>query len=81
MLEGRKVEEWKAAALSVFVAGDNTSLGGGPLTISLTNDETTLGKERFNRRVQTTLRGQEESFRLGASPWTSTSRPGSRDVR
>ena len=64
VVEGRKVEEWRAAALSVFVAGDNAGLGGGPLTISLTDDEATLGKERFNRRVQRTLRGREESFRL-----------------
>ena len=55
---------WKAEALSVFVVSDNTRLGGGQLAISLAADEVTLGKERFNRRVQAILRGQETNYRL-----------------
>jgi predicted RND superfamily exporter protein len=39
-------------------------LGGGPLTISLTGDDVTLGKERFNRRVQEILRTGQTSYRL-----------------
>jgi len=55
---------WRAEALSVFVVSDNTRLGGGQLAISLAADEATLGKERFNRRVQAILRGQETNYRL-----------------
>ena len=64
MFDGREVKYWRAEALSAFVASDNQKLGGGPLTISLAGDEVTLGKERFNRRVQEILRGGQSSFRL-----------------
>ena len=39
-------------------------LGGGPLTISLTGDDGTLGKERFNRQVQEILRTGQSSYQL-----------------
>ena len=55
---------WRSEALSVFVVSDNTRLGGGQLAISLAADEATLGKERFNRRVQAILRGEETNYRL-----------------
>lgn len=61
---GRDVPEWRARALSVFVTADNTRLGGGPQTISLSNDESVLEKERLNRRILATLRGSEENYRL-----------------
>ncbi len=64
LADGKRLEEWRAAALSVFVAADNAMLGGGPLTLNLTNDEATLEKERFNRRVQKMLRGRQEAYRL-----------------
>ncbi len=63
-VDGREVQEWKARALSIFVAADNTKLGGGPQTISLSNDESVLEKERLNRRILATLRGDEENYRL-----------------
>ena len=63
-VDGREVLEWKARALSIFVAADNSKLGGGPQTISLSNDESVLEKERLNRRVLATLRGEEENYRL-----------------
>ncbi len=64
LVDGREVNYWRAEALSAFVASDNQKLGGGLLTISLAGDEVTLGKERFNRRVQEILRGDQSSFRL-----------------
>ena len=63
-VDGREVQEWQARALSIFVAADNTKLGGGPQTISLSNDESVLEKERLNRRILATLRGDEENYRL-----------------
>ena len=63
-VNGENIQEWRAAALSVFVAADNAKLGGGPLTLTLTNDENTLEKERFNRRVQQVLQGRQESYDL-----------------
>ena len=64
IIEGQEIELWSSAAFSAFVASDNAMLGGGPLTISLTGDEVTLGKERFNRRVQELLQGDQRSYRL-----------------
>ncbi|MDP6550032.1 MAG: MMPL family transporter, partial [Dehalococcoidia bacterium] len=64
LVDGREVKYWRADALSAFVASDNQKLGGGPLNISLSGDEATLRKERFNRRVQEILRGDQSSFRL-----------------
>ena len=63
VVDGREMVEWRAKALSVFLAADNEKLGGGPLNIGLTNDETALEKERFGRRAQEILRGQENSYR------------------
>ena len=63
-LNGAEFEYWRASALFFFVASDNAMLGGGPPILSLSNDETTLNKERFNRQVQETLRGTQENYRL-----------------
>ena len=64
MVGGREIREWRARALLIFVTADNTKLGGGPQTISLSNDERVLDKERLNRRILATLRGDEENYRL-----------------
>ena len=53
--EGQEHEVWRARALSIFVAADNAKLGGGPQTITLSNDESVIGKERLNRRLLDTL--------------------------
>ena len=63
-IDGQPVRFWRAAALFSFVASDNALLGGGPPILSLSNDPVTLGKERFNRRVQETLRGSQIHYRL-----------------
>ena len=63
-VDGEERQVWRAKALSIFVAADNTKLGGGPQTISLSNDEAVLEKERLNRRMLATLRGDEEHYRL-----------------
>ncbi len=63
-VDGSEVQEWRARALTMFVAADNTKLGGGPQTISLSNDESVLEKERLNRRILATLRGDEQNYRL-----------------
>ena len=64
MVGGREIQEWRAGALLIFVTADNTKLGGGPQTISLSNDVRVLDKERLNRRILATLRGDEENYRL-----------------
>ena len=61
---GEAVQYWRSPALFFFVASDNALLGGGPPILSLSNDEVTLDKERFNRRIQETLRGDETNYRL-----------------
>ncbi|MSQ06892.1 MAG: hypothetical protein EXR54_05525 [Dehalococcoidia bacterium] len=65
VINGREVDYWRSPALFSFVAADNTLLGGGPSAIgSLTADPVTLEKERFNRRVQAALRGEQAHYRL-----------------
>jgi predicted RND superfamily exporter protein len=64
IVDGQEIKSWSSAAFSAFVASDNEMLGGGPLTISLTGDDVTLGKERFNRRVQEILRTDQTSYQL-----------------
>ena len=61
---GQEINSWSSAAFSAFVASDNEMLGGGPLTISLTGDGVTLGKERFNRRVREILQTEQSSYQL-----------------
>ena len=64
MVDGEEIDHWRAAAFSSFVASDNQMLGGGPSVLGLANDEVTLGKERYNRRVQGFLRGDQAGYRL-----------------
>ncbi len=64
MVDGQERQEWAARALTTFITADNSKLGGGPQTISLSNDESVLEKERLNRRMLATLRGDEEHYRL-----------------
>ena len=63
-IEGRERRVWRARALSIFVAADNAKLGGGPQTITLSDDESVIEKERLNRRLLATLRGDQENFRI-----------------
>ena len=64
IVDGQEINSWSSAAFSAFVASDNEMLGGGPLTISLTGDDVTLGKERFNRRVREILQAEQSSYQL-----------------
>ncbi|MCH7605604.1 MAG: MMPL family transporter [Chloroflexi bacterium] len=64
VVNGHEVKIWSASALSAIVVSDNAMLGGGPLVITLSGDEVTLGKERFNRGVQEILRGSGTAYRL-----------------
>ena len=61
-IDGEEMEVWKAAALTIFVAADNTQLGGGAQTIAISNDPAAIEKERLNRRIMETLRGAEENY-------------------
>ncbi len=63
-VDGQERREWKARAISLFVSADNAKLGGGPPTISLSNDERVLDKERLNRRILSVLRGEEAHYKL-----------------
>ena len=63
-VNGKERQVWRAKALTMFVTADNTKLGGGPQTISLSDDESVLEKERLNRRLLATLRGEERHYRL-----------------
>ena len=64
VIDGRERTHWKAAALSIFVVADNAKLGGGPQTVAISNDESALVKERLNRRMLATLRGEQRNYQL-----------------
>ena len=61
---GQEIDYWTSAAIIVLVVADNEKLGGGTERIGGTTDPVTEGKERFSRRVQEVLRGDEDSYRL-----------------
>ena len=61
---GQDIEYWTSPAIVFSVFADNGKLGGGGRRIGATSDPVTEGKEHFNRKVQTILRGKESSYRL-----------------
>ena len=63
-LLGQEIDYWTSSALIFGVAADNEKLGGGARRIGATSDPVTEGKEQFNRKVQDTLRGEQQSYRL-----------------
>ena len=63
-VNGREINYWRSEAILVFVAMDNQSLGGGSPVYQVGGDEVTLEKERINRRIQETLRGSQDSYRM-----------------
>jgi len=63
LVGGEEIDYWTSPALVVVVLADNEKLGGGTFELAL-GGETALNKEKFNRNVQLTLRGDEQNFRL-----------------
>ena len=61
---GQEITYWRSPALLTFMVADNEKLGGGSLRIGTGGDDVTKQKEQFNRKVQKTLRGDEENYRL-----------------
>ncbi|MDA1097011.1 MAG: MMPL family transporter, partial [Chloroflexi bacterium] len=61
---GQEIDVWTAPAFFFSVVADNSRLGGGGLRIGATSDSVTQGKERFNRNLQSILRGQEVTYQL-----------------
>jgi len=63
-VNGLEIDYWTSPALFVQVLADNEKLGGGTHEISLGGGETIQNKEKFNRNIQSALRGQEQTYRL-----------------
>ena len=61
---GQEIDYWTAPALAITVLSDNDKLGGGTYTIRVGGGGAVIDKERFNRKVQAVLRGEEESYLL-----------------
>ena len=61
---GQEIVYWRSPALFTFMVADNEKLGGGSLRIGTGGDDVTKQKERFNRKVQKILRGEQENYRL-----------------
>ena len=61
---GREIVWWEAPALIFNVLADNEKLGGGSFAVIVSDDETTIQKEQFNRKVQTILRGDQGNYQL-----------------
>ena len=64
VVDGREITYWSASALFFVVLADNEKLGGGTFEATPGADETLLDKEEFNRNVQESLRGDEDTYRL-----------------
>ena len=61
---GKEIGYWESPALIFGVVADNDLFGGGGQRIGATSDPVTERKEHFNRKVQTIMRGEEESYGL-----------------
>ncbi|MBT7080423.1 MAG: MMPL family transporter, partial [Chloroflexi bacterium] len=58
------IDYWTSPALWLEVFADNEKLGGGSAEITLGGDETLKNKEQFNRNIQSSLRGDEQTYNL-----------------
>ncbi len=63
-INGLEIDYWTSPALFIQVLADNEKLGGGTHEISLGGGETIQNKERFNRNIQSALRGEEHTYHL-----------------
>ena len=61
---GREIMVVSSPALLFSVEANNEPLGGGSLQITPDDNPVTRQKERFNRTVQTLLRGEQASYEL-----------------
>ena len=61
---GQEIDYWTSPAFVLSVFADNEKLGGSGVSIGATSDPVTEGKEHFNRKVQSTLRGDQNAYRL-----------------
>ncbi len=61
---GREIVWWEAPALIFNVLADNEKLGGGSFAVIVSDDETIIQKEQFNRKAQEILRGDQSSYQL-----------------
>jgi len=63
-INGLQIDYWTSPALWLQVMADNEKLGGGSADITLGGDDTLRDKERFNRNIQTVLRGEQQTYNL-----------------
>ncbi len=63
-VDGAEIDYWVSPAFTFTVLADNERLGGGGFEIAVRNDPKVNGKERFNRNVQSVLRGEQDRFSL-----------------
>lgn len=61
---GEEIVYWSAPGLAVNVLAENEKLGGGGYSIAVGGDEVALDKERFNRKVQEMMRGDQIAYSL-----------------
>lgn len=64
MVLGREIDYWVSPAILFAVQADNVALGGATGFRGLATDKTGLNLERFSRKVQERLRGEEATFEL-----------------
>lgn len=61
---GEEIDYWVSPGFTLITVADNEKLGGGALKIGTSSDPVTIGKEQFNRKVQSILRGEQSAYRL-----------------
>ena len=65
VIAGREIVYWTSPALIFGVIADNQKLGGASaFGRGIGGDGSDLDKEKFNRNVQTILRGEERTYRV-----------------
>ena len=61
---GEEIDWWISPAIFINVFSDNEKLGGGVYTIGISSDQSTINKEILDRKIQTLLRGKQNSYNL-----------------
>ena len=63
---GQEIDVWESPAMWFVVTADNNALGGGQTQSigGLAADDATLSKERFSRKAQDILRGDQSNYWL-----------------
>ncbi len=61
---GEEIDWWISPAIIIITLSDNQKLGGGSYEVAVTGDPISINKEKFDRKIQKYLRGEEINYQL-----------------